>query len=173
MGDVTPITNGSYPSVSSVIQKYIDLGILPNINLIPLIPLMTSNTTPAGEAFGSSIYNAEFDYFNAFNENSNGWVSKTGNTGEYIVYDFAKQVFPRQIGIKYNEITSGTTRHVKIQASNDNDIYIDISEDLGVKGTNILFQLTSNQKYRYIKMIENANNGTNGKGYKVQIYGTD
>jgi hypothetical protein len=53
-----------------------------------LVPVMTSNTTPSGECFGSSVESGH-DYYYAFDGNSNTeWTSGNYNTDNYLGYGF-------------------------------------------------------------------------------------
>ena len=59
------------------------------------IPLMTSNTTPYGQAIASSEYSSTYTAFNAFNNDfsgQNAWRSTTSDTQRYIAYKFVRPV---------------------------------------------------------------------------------
>lgn len=60
------------------------------------VPQMTSNTTPSGRAFSSSVYNTtNYDAWRAFNrfDDYEGFVSANGSGGiGYLGYEFEKQI---------------------------------------------------------------------------------
>ncbi|PQP82455.1 hypothetical protein C0Q44_13510 [Paenibacillus sp. PCH8] len=65
----------------------------PKVNETLIItPSMTSNTTPSGVASASSIYNASYEAWRAFNGGATGtedcWASSAGNPSGFLVYNF-------------------------------------------------------------------------------------
>lgn len=64
-------------------------------------PVMTSATTPSGEASASSIYSTGYVAFYAFNEASNYWASQSGApiNQQWIRYDFPTPVFLHSINV--------------------------------------------------------------------------
>lgn len=98
----------------------------------PLVPIMTSNTTPYGEAFGSSVLSG-YDYYYAFDglDQVGGfrdWASN-GGTNQYIGYDFTTQKTVKKVTIK-NRVASGSdtsaAKNVIVQGSNDKIAWNDI-----------------------------------------------
>ncbi|ADO44943.1 hypothetical protein Hydth_0543 [Hydrogenobacter thermophilus TK-6] len=58
------------------------------------VPTMTSNTTPEGQALGSSIYSSSNDFYKAFDKNSTTlWEPATPNPSEWVGYMFSVPVF--------------------------------------------------------------------------------
>ena len=64
--------------------------------LQPLVPTMTSNTTPSGECISSGIYSASYANYKAFDGTLTGeydaWVAPSGQTTSWIGYDFGFNV---------------------------------------------------------------------------------
>lgn len=59
------------------------------------VPVMTSNTTPSGEASSSTVYDSSYQAYKAFDENtSDGWRPSSSDSfsNAYIRYDFGKTV---------------------------------------------------------------------------------
>ncbi len=68
-----------------------------------LIPKMTSNITPSGRAFASSIYNSSYDAWRAFDQidNNEGFASAFGSGGiGYLGYEFVKPVIVGKYGVR-------------------------------------------------------------------------
>ena len=88
------------------------------------VPIMTSNNTPEGNAFGSSVQIDFGDYFNVFDGivqtgNTDRWFANTG-TNEYVGYEFNSPQIIRAFkieGILYSNETR--IKNFRIEASND------------------------------------------------------
>lgn len=82
-----------------------------NANYIPLVPTMTSNTTPSGECSASSIYGTGYEAYKAFTGNNNDeWAASSSSTPAWIQYKFAEPTCVSRFS--FYQGTSGG--HVKI-----------------------------------------------------------
>lgn len=75
----------------------------------PLVPTMTSDTTPSGEAFTDSFH-SDFPPFRAFDAtlNSTFWASYVGTiTNAYLGYDFGEPVIVSKVGIINSSYNAG------------------------------------------------------------------
>jgi hypothetical protein len=138
-----------------------------------LIPIMTSNTVPSGEAFANQVYDvATYPIYNAFNGKNttytDAWVSSTLATTSspvYIGYDF-------KIGNVINSYSISATMNYKwnpkdwkFQGSNDGTNWIDLHQVTGEVFTSLgqtkyydFINETPYQKYRlYVTNCDSAN----------------
>jgi len=116
------------------------------------VPTMTSNTTPSGTCFGTSIDSATALY-RAFDGNSNTDVYSvsTANVGA-IGYRFTENIYCKKATFTIrNNIASNNATTIKIQGSADNSTWT----DLGV----LSFTLPNNTSstYDYSMVLNNAN----------------
>ncbi len=82
-------------SVASARQAFVNSTALPQKS----VPTMTSNTTPEGQAIGSSFSGSGSEYFRAFDKNTNtSWYSASG-LPQWIGYVFSVPVFVHQVRI--------------------------------------------------------------------------
>lgn len=115
-------------------DAYVSIGDLQfyGTQLVGLVPTMTSNTTPSGEAFASSVYNNSFGAYKAFDgSTSDGkWVS-SGTTNQYVGYKFVNKT-----NVKFVSVTNETVvpnqgvQTFKVQYSDDNSAWHDATEVL-------------------------------------------
>ena len=93
LGDVSGFTNDTYDSLGSFIQYCVDNGYLPDVNLLPLIPTMTSNTTPSGVASASTEItdgSGKWEAWRAFKGGGNApyWSSGNNAKTEWLQYKY-------------------------------------------------------------------------------------
>lgn len=82
--------------------------------LKPLVPTMTSNTTPKGQASASSLFDATKPAFQAFDGNVNTmWASTENTNDQWVEYDFVNSVKPCQYYIKPFITISGSSSYSK------------------------------------------------------------
>ena len=128
------------------------------IGNVALVPTMTSNTTPSGEASASSVtpYHSNSLAFKAFDGNdSTEWWSDTAHN-EWVKYRFSEAVYVSGVTILPKE-DSGHSRvkNFKIQGSNDNfvsdthDIYTGVGEDVLTAQS---FTFPNTEKYSSIRL---------------------
>lgn len=129
-------------------------------------PMMTSNTTPSGEVFASSV--ASGQAYLAFDGYYETCVSIPNAVGNYVGYDFgsAKRMC---LAVFQVENTSGTT--YKLQGSNDGTTWTDIesfSSDSFIPNS-----LYINDTYRMYRFYQNSKttNNANIDYYDITLYG--
>ena len=139
--DIKINTNGvaydRYRAVSSTYTGIYDLkfyGRASSEVYVPLVPTMTSNTTPSGECSASSegVYysNTRYAYF-AFNGETSGWVPNSAATNNHIQYTFPTAVKANAVKMTIETTLSSRVfdRTFTILASNDN--FVSDSHELG------------------------------------------
>lgn len=153
----------------------------------PLVPAMTSNTTPKGECFGSGANQSasNYQFYHAFcGDNTKFWANDGNPTG-YIGYDFGKPV--RCYRFRFNPLTYHTAATItyKIQATNDiNGTWTDVSELQttntssavlynGEYSVNAECSINPGNGYRYYRYKQESTNYGNSNGGAMQFYGTD
>lgn len=112
------------------------------------VPAMTSNTTPEGEAFASSQFDANFAAWKAFNGKDEGtWhTSATSVAGQYIGYKFKNPIRITKLFLR-NGSQNRNIASFKVQASNDGSNWTDITGSIG--------NSTSNNNESYYKFETN------------------
>ena len=150
------------------------------------VPTMTTNTTPSGEAFGTSILAASSDYYKAFDgDDSTSWHSGAIN-GTYpipcdIGYNFGKAVLVKTINY-IPRVYTGVSPNVpyvksyQIQGSNDKSTWTTLytkTNDTSVTAQTI--ELDNNVSYRYYQMHITASDVDNNSVslLELQFYGRE
>lgn len=99
-----------------------------------LVPIMTSDTTPSGVAFASSVYNSDYPAWHAFDgsETSSQWNSRTNESGSYIGYSFVQPVVVKSIEYIKIANASGYAQNIgiKFQGSNDQQNWTDLTSQI-------------------------------------------
>lgn len=146
-------------------------------------PTMTSDTTPSGRCFGSSLYSTSYKYWYAFDNNaSKAWYPKYASggsqAGQYCGYQFTNQTKAHYIKLKYKSRSFDSV--IKFQGSNDGNTYVDIADiniqstgstDAYVDGAWTLINSTAYDYYRVY--IVSGTGGTSGQGFglnQMDIY---
>ena len=147
-----------------------------------LVPVMTSNAAPYGEASASGNYDANHSAYVAFNGSDTGWASnqKTTDGGEWISYKFPTPAIVNSVGFKiYYTTTYGESRafNAILQGSNDGSSWSDITtlnvQNMADRQT---FSVNNTTAYMYYKLTS-VNSGclSDGKYFtqyiQLQFYG--
>ena len=98
----------------------------------PLVPTMTSNTTPSGVCSGSGVYQT-YDYYKAFNGGSSSadqWIAgSTVSAGQYLKYEFpSAKLIERVVALIRNQ-DLGYSWSIAVEGSNDDVTYTEIGSD--------------------------------------------
>ena len=95
------------------------------------VPTMTSNTTPSGEAYSSSVWKTGYEAYKAFDNNdSTSWTASQGEN-HYVQYHFTQAVNVKNVTLKSDYLSGFYGLNTfKIQASNDNSTWDDLTETL-------------------------------------------
>lgn len=146
------------------------------------VPTMTSNTTPSGEVIFST-YDDRYAPYMAFDGVEgfyNSWASGTHETGSgpYVGYKFTKPTMVKRAIGKLTISGASTTNRIKIQASNDNSSWVDVSSTIEVVtangNTGIDFDVicTTNTHYTYYRIYK-VSSTTDARFWvkEAQLYG--
>lgn len=139
------------------------------------VPVMTSNTTPSGECFGSSIFNTSTDFYKAFDNNdSTSWNSTVaGSIGSTVGYDFGKPTVINKVRI-YATNTLNNPTNVTIQGYDTEWHDITTFDRSTLDTTNTFNNNTAYTKYRVKVNTFGGTTGTNTAGINtLQFYGRE
>lgn len=126
----------------------------------PLVPTMTSDTTPSGECFADSVY-ANYDAYLAFDgDDVTSFIANYGaaqSYGTYVGYEFTTNVCAKKAVVKFYETQNATSNfHYKFQGY-VNDEWVDL-----------LAEQTINLAKNTLQTYEhNLNNNSNIKKYRL------
>lgn len=98
--------------------------------LIPLVPTMTSDTTPSGTVIYSSQYTDQKGFYAFDGITSDSWSTNGTEFPCYIGYHFntAKVVSRCSVLQRINGTFNGVTETAKVQASNDGETWTDLTD---------------------------------------------
>lgn len=139
-----------------------------------LIPIMTSNNLPNGEAFGSSKWTSSSEYFYAFNDNTTQNFTSNSTLPQYIGYKSTRaykvvcySVSSRNLNV--DDLSIAPTEW-ELQGSNDNSVWETIDTRLGVLWSSKLeekvFEIENLKSFFYYRLNVKKNNG-----YATSIFG--
>lgn len=163
--------------VLSVIDLGTDFSTLQfyGTQLVGLVPTMTSNTTPYGEASASSINYAGEDVWYAFDANNttSQWIA-SGTSDCWIQYKFPKAICAKLVSFRPSYNAQGTrVKNYKIQASNNGTTWDNLTNSLvcpnGVSEQYV--ELNNSKQYLYYRMSLSGTYGTNIGLFTLQFYG--
>lgn len=160
-----------------------------------LIPRMTSNNQPSGEASSSSTLNSSFLAFQAFNRATasgnmqGGWLARASDTSPFIQYSWGQLVTFLSIDIYTANNGPTVTRTVTIEGLTDNDLWenclasgnsVELTFQQGTYGndcSHYSFSLNGHQ-YKAIRISGNESfyGGTNQYACtfsEIQVYSND
>ena len=134
-----------------------------------LVPVMTSNTTPSGECFGSTNFGSTYDYYKAFDgDDTTRWSSAEGDTtGSFVGYHFTSPVCVNKVSIN-----TTATSTAKIQGSNDGTTYTDLATiNISTAETLTDFDIVNSDSYSYYRFYVVSASGTGYCSvYTLQFY---
>lgn len=182
LGDISGFTNSTYDSIADFLQYCVDNGYLPDINIVSLIPIMTSNTKPSGVASASSVYSDSYAYkaFNGVINNSvsNCWCGEKAETAQWLMYKFDTAKTVKKI--EMCAVANGSYVRCKnfiFQGSNDGSSFVDLLTDIYPNDSSLtkhVYTLSNNKAYKYYRVyIKDAYSGSIascGLSY-LQMYG--
>jgi hypothetical protein len=145
-----------------------------------LIPTMTSDTAPEGEAFGSSWLSSwGRNYYNAFDDDSETfWSSSDSSVPQYIGYKFLNSTKVKKIEIQSSSKDSNRTpKKIRIEGSNDNVNWneINVFDSLIWMSSEMkTFELKNDKEYSYYRVyMEESNGGSYLQVSKIKMYGME
>ena len=144
-----------------------------------LIPTMTSNTTPSGEASASSEYSENYMAYCAFNEFVAGYAPSASDKfgSAYVQYAFDSPTVVKCITGKYlGPGTNDSMTYVyKVQASNNGTNFVTLVDSINMPEMHkVTINTNSDVPYKYYRFIylsNSVNNIVHGSGVKFQLYG--
>ena len=167
LGDISGFTNTTYDSIGDFIQYCVDNGYLPDVNSVPLIPTMTSNSAPSGVASQNSTYE-NYDAYMAFDGNDNTQSCTIGGGGiQYIQYKFDNPVLAKKCKCIFSNAMPSSIKSFEISASNDGSNFDTLYSASGVSLENNLS--FDNNNYTYYRFSASLSNGLECK--TIQLYG--
>lgn len=121
----------------------------------PLIPRMTSNTTPSGIATCSSALNSNYAVYKAFDKTANVWAS-VYNTST-VNQQWIKYEFPNVVKVKKIKLTVNNDRylHYIIKGSLTDSDYIelwDYNQTGAVSDQSHVYELANEVSIKYLKL---------------------
>lgn len=137
------------------------------------VPPMTANTSPYGECFGLT-HGTNNDYYMAFDgtTGSSDYASNSsaGPTTHYIGYKFTNPIKVSRAKIRLH---SWTVNSVKIQASNDNTNWTDVSSTVNnpTLETDITITVNASDYYLYYRAYMTGPNTSRYGVTTLQFYG--
>ena len=120
-----------------------------------LVPTMTSNTTPSGEA-SASAYNTNREAYHAFDGNSSNYWGSTTSSNQWVQYDFGTAKIVTSVSIKALYATQIRLKNFKIQGSNDGSTFTDIYTGVYPNDTSEpleTYTFTNSTAYRYWRLL--------------------
>ena len=152
-----------------------------------LVPVMTSNTAPYGEVIYSTHHSDYLPWYAFDNDNVNtNWVNNTSaSQPHWLGYKFTKPTVVSKILLTTIRLSTGTRfKDFKVQGSNDNSTWVDVSETLtfpqGTSASEInvteSFDISNLESYLYYRIYTMSGSGDNPNSnvYNVknlQFYG--
>lgn len=156
--------------------KYIMSGLTEIWNhIVSLVPTMTSNTVPYGEAISNDNYGGTYPYY-VFDEKEgeSNWTS-VGGANSWVGYKFT---VPTCVKRAYFKQKDGCIRikKYKIQASNNGSNWFDISEDKNAIAGDSTYQeitvdIDNESYYMYYRLFIIESNNVSVI-WKLQFYGS-
>lgn len=127
-----------------------------------LVPTLTSDTgSDGGTAFSSSNYSGRSAYY-AFDSADKGWLPSIDTTGDdYVGYKFTQPTCVNLVYINYGSAAKAFTKprpYVKVQASNNFEDWVDLSESIELdtsaidKGGVLNIELDNNEFYMHYRV---------------------
>ena len=142
----------------------------------PLIPIMTSNTTPSGVASGTNIYNSNYSYYNAFNDTVSSVPFVIGASDCRLSYEFTTETLVKSFFIMH----SNTATNNSVNLYGDNEFIVSLELLTASSGDDYKtekFKIPTNKKYKKYEFIfaKNPTTGstsaTFGNIRRLQLYG--
>ena len=153
-------------------------------NVKALVPTMTSNTTPYGEAKCSNYYEVKYDAYRVFGGNQNvdtefSWITAGNvNSNQWVQYKFVSPAIVTKVKFRTSWQNQGIPKNIKIQASNNGSTFDTIYEVLNTKDTvktDVEFEFNNDKPYLYWRfyIVDSYAGDYNRTGLaSLQFYGS-
>jgi len=179
LGDISNVGNDTYNSVEKLLQYYIDNGYLPDLNIMALVPIMTSNTTPSGQVVvsDSSYATNAYKVFDGDTATATTWYPTTngGTPNTVLGYKFTSAVLCRKI--KHTMLASCELHCIPVYSENGIN-WIDAGNSYVVNASNNIVEsiVTELNKHQYwgikVTKVINTGGGSSCNTAELQFYGT-
>lgn len=141
------------------------------------VPTMTNNTSPEGEAFVSKEEKL-VEAFRCFDGNNNtaGGIARPYTLNGYIGYKFTEKVIPYYVAILNYSKYSNYLSNIKVQGSNDNNIWVDLTDVTSIATSGWIYIKLENdnayEEYQYIRILQTTDKGSAyyAGAYTIQFY---
>lgn len=141
------------------------------------VPIMTSNTTPEGEAFISYLGDSP-EPFTCFDgdDTSAAYIGRPNTLNGYIGYKFSEKVTPYYVAILNYYDYSNYFSNIKIQGLNENDEWIDLTDVVNINYSGWSYiKLKTNEaysKYQSLRVLQTTDKGSAyyAGAYTIQFY---
>lgn len=141
------------------------------------VPVMTSNNSPEGEAFVSNSFVSEPPYYCFDNDDTTcGTINRPYTLNGYIGYKFSKKIVPYYVSILNFPGYSNYFSNIKIQGSNDNNNWIDLTDVTSISTSGWSYIKLKNEnsyeEYQYLRVLQTTDKGSAyyASAYTIQFY---
>lgn len=135
--------------------------------LTPLVPTMTSNTTPSGECISSSNQSGT-DAYMAFDQNDNTLWSANTLGSSWLGYIFTSKQKVSRFRLKY--YADRVVPSVTVQGSDDGTTWNDIETITTSASADTEYSFDNNTSYYEYRLVFNMGSGVRATIYRVQFY---
>lgn len=137
------------------------------------VPTMTSNTAPYGVASASTTASGGYEAYKVFDgDNSSIWGA-TNTTNQYVGYAFvnSKKIYCIKLVNILNNTSEGRTKTFKVQASNDNSNWTDLTENLILPSDTSVhyYDISNTDSYIYYRLYILDNHVTSSSGRNIAL----
>ncbi len=141
--------NNSLTSVQNILKNIMGNN--------PLIPTMTSNTTPSGNASASSAHSNYPAYYAFDNNDSTVWLHTGAGsiTNQWVMYKFTKAVQAIKFDVKWVKSYISSISY-KIQGSNDGAKWTDLTANITSSNDIEKQALNNDASYIYYRLYINS-----------------
>lgn len=126
-----------------------------------LVPVMTSNTAPYGEAILSANYSDGYEAYRVFNRDNeeifNSCISKAGTDGYWIGYKFTSPTIVKRLTLTFYSGDAVTSGALKLQGSNNGTTWSDITSFTAQTVFTLQsFNVDNNTAYMYYRILSSS-----------------
>jgi hypothetical protein len=138
------------------------------------VPVMTSATTPEGEAFAESTLSADYPAWKAFDRTGNPWISGNGHINSWIGYAFTMEInlCMVDISLQYSSSSLPSSGTIYIQNSSGTNLATDTHSSRNYT-KRIILPPSDNNKDSTFKVQYAGSNGSYTGADEIQFYGRE
>ena len=140
-----------------------------------LVPVMTSNTAPYGEASCDSVYDSRYSAYQAFDNGIDTyWVPADQKAGAWLSYRFNNPTIVTKFKLHLVQGVNPAVIPIYVQASNDNSNWVDLDAFDSINGV-IEHDIENTTPYIYYRIYSSGMFSQYSTGYykvdTLQFYG--